>query len=719
MEDVDPLAAERHGKRAPRPHGRAMCPVEGDHRHCGRVEDLAERRPWVSARRADDRIEAVAVEVGGDCDRDALGTSGPERVEQRQNPQWPRPDVSPHSPRMVPLTAMGSLQQTVLGEEALAGLVSAEMSVPGFVVLVSDDRDAAVSQDDVDRFAAAYEALCGHAPRRSYTADSFAHVIEFSRDAVPDSTGADRGSWSVVAGVAHGAEDGSLPDAAALEGQFALVTYEEQSRTLTVATDPFGLFPLYHGSREGTHYFSTSALAIAKHLAAPPDVLGLFVYLRAGYHFGARTHWQDVERVEPGHRMVFAPHGSRVERYWRQEPDESVTRLNLQATARFCVHACVETFGKLYAHGDPVWADLTGGYDTRLLTAALSRAGVRFRTNTVGPEWREDVQIARMVAEAGEFEWTRFSPYLDAADDFTAHFARALAAGHGHLDALQLIGVLATHDAKRADLDRLLTGGGGEQFQYQTWLTEYAQAGRTTNVNVDKWVRMRLLATPVDTSIFAGYSASDVEGDLRDRCVAWIAPYRNEVNTLQLDLLYAYKMMGHFGAYTGASSSVMRSELPFYMRPVAVAGLSTGHRHRNRHRLMQHMIHELMPEVAAVRTSKGGPAQPMRLGNVHRFLPYYGRLASKVVKKATGVHVYSPRGQRRVPIPTEVRVAARTMLGDVRSFRSQALYRRDELEDMVADAAQPEFAHATLFGRIATVEAALRAVDVEVSRDVA
>jgi hypothetical protein len=417
--------------------------------------------------------------------------------------------------------------------------------------------------------------------------------------------------------------------------------------------------------------------------------------------------------------MVSAPQGVRVERYWRPEPDESVTRLNLQATARFCVDACVETFGKLYADDGPLWADLTGGYDTRLLTAALSRAGVRFRTNTVGPDWTEDVQIARMVAEAGEFEWTRFSPYVDVGDDFAVHLARALAAGQGHLDALQLIGVLATHDAKRADLDRLLTGGGGEQFQFQTWLTEFVQAGRTTSVDVDKWVRMRLLATPVDTSIFNGYSASDVEGDLRDRCVAWIAPYRNEVNTLQLDLLYAYKVMGHFGAYTGAASSVMRSELPFYMRPVALAGLSTAHRHRNGHRLMQHMIHELMPKVAAVRTTKGGPAQPMRLGNVHRFLPYYGRLASKVVTKATGVHVYSPRGQRRVPIPLEARVAARRLLGDVRAFRSLALYRRDELEGLIADAAHPEFAHATLFGRIVTVEAALRAIDVEVSRDVA
>jgi hypothetical protein len=54
----------------------------------------------------------------------------------------------------------------------------------------------------------------------------------------------------------------------------------------------------------------------------------------------------------------------------------------------------------------------------------------------------------------------------------------------------------------------------------------------------------------------------------------------------------------------------------------------------------------------------------------------------------------------------------------VRSFRSRALYKPDELERLFADAAQPDFARATLFGRVVTVEAALRAVDAEVvSRD--
>jgi Glutamine amidotransferase domain len=515
----------------------------------------------------------------------------------------------------------------------------------------------------------------------------------------------------------HGADGAAVPDAALLEGQFALATYDESSQTLAVATDAFGMFPLFHASRNGMHYFSTSALTLAKHLAASADVLGLFIFLRTGYHFGTRTHWLGVDRLEPGQRLLFAQEGVRSEFYWRPEPDEAVTRLDLDASARFCVRACVDTFRQLYANDDAAWADLTGGYDTRLLTLALSRATVRFRTNTVGDDWTEDVRIAREVAEAAGFDWTRLPLPTEAGENFTALFARALAAGHGHLDALELMRVLATHEAKRADLSRLLTGGGGQHFQYYAWLTEFRQAGRSTEVNMDNWVRMRLLGGPLDTSIFTDYPASEIERDLRDRCVTWIAPYRNEINTRQLDLLHAYKGMGHFGAYTGAASSVLRAELPFYMRSVFLAAFSTSHRHRNGHRLMQCMMEELQPHVAAVRTTSGGPAQPMRLRNLHRFLPYYFRLTAKAVEKVTGVRVYRPRAERRTPTSPELRLAAmRTVLGgDARSLRSRALFKTAELDRLLADAGRPDFAGGQLLGRILTVEAALRAVDAGVA----
>jgi hypothetical protein len=596
-----------------------------------------------------------------------------------------------------------------------------DASIPGFIGIAAADRDVDVAPDEIDRFAAAYEAVCcdDGAARKAYAAGMFARFVEFRSDEAP-SAPVSGGHWAVAAGVLHGVDPATIPDPSTLEGQFALATYDETSQTLLVATDPFALFPLYHAAHDGKHYVSTSALALAKHLALPPDVLSLFVYLRTGYHFGARTHWVGIERLEPADRLVFTPDGVRRDRYWTPEPHEGVTRLDLRAAAAYCTEVCVETFRTLYAGQDPVWADLTGGYDTRLLTLALRQAGARFRVNTVGPEWTEDVRIAQEVAEATQFEWMRFSPPRDWSDRFLALFLRALAAGQGHLDALQLARVLWTHGDKGAVIPHLLSGGGGEHFQYYAWQTEFARAGRSTSVNFDNWVRMRLLGPAIDTSTFADYPEEDVERDLRDRCAAWVRPFGNELNTCQLDRLHAYKGMGHHGAYAGAASSILRSELPFYIRPVFLAAFSTSHRHRNGHRLMRRMIEQLHPRAAAVRTTTGGPAAPIRPTNLHRFFPYYLRLGTKAIEKSTGVRVHQPRAERREPVQADISSAAlQFVLGgssDLRSMRSRALFRQPELERLVFDSRSGNLA-GPLFGRILTVEAALRAVGTEVTRN--
>jgi hypothetical protein len=583
-------------------------------------------------------------------------------------------------------------------------------------VAVAAARSVAVPNEEVERFADAYEAICGdRGHRRSYVAPH-AHVVEFTQeDAGVSSAGS--GSWVVTRGSTRGGRDGAAVDVPLLDGQFALASYDEPSQTLSVATDPFGMFPLFRASTRGSHYFSTSALALAKHLSAPPDVLGLFIFLRTGYHFGTRTNWVGVERFDPGEHVVIGPGGVRVGRYWRPEPDESISSLDLGAAARFCLETCLETFRASYVDEQDAWADLTGGYDSRVLTLALTRAGVDIQTNTVGAEWTDDVRIAREVAAAAELSWTRIPPLTEARDDI-AHLLRlALAAGHGHLDMLELARVLAAHGAQRTSSStRLLSGGGGEHFQYYAWQTEFLQAGRSNRFSVDRLVRMRMLGS-VDTSVFADYPAGEVEGDIADRCLAWIAPYRNELNTRQLDLLYAYKMMGHFGAFTGAASSVLRAELPFYLRPVFLSAFSTHHRHRIAHRLMRQMVQLLHPRAAAVRTTRGGPAEPTRVTNLHRFLPYYGRLTAKAIQKLTGVQIYRPRAERRVPTSSGLRLAVLDAVrGEDGEWRSRELFRPAALELLISEAGRPGLAREQLFGRILTVEAALRAVDAEVDR---
>jgi hypothetical protein len=201
---------------------------------------------------------------------------------------------------------------------------------------------------------------------------------------------------------------------------------------------------------------------------------------------------------------------------------------------------------------------------------------------------------------------------------------------------------------------------------------------------------------------------------------AWVAPYSSELNTTQLDILYAYKSTGHFGMFTSAANAFLRTELPFYSKAVFTAAFSTNYRFRNHHRLMRDIINRLDSRVAAVPTTKGGPAEPWRLTNLHRFSPYYLLIARKAVNKLSG-KVFR-RALLAPPLRADPRVAAarRAILLRMRdgggalspdSMRAAPLFNHTGLADLEARSHDEAFLDTALLGRILTVELALRATD--------
>jgi hypothetical protein len=126
-----------------------------------------------------------------------------------------------------------------------------------------------------------------------------------------------------------------------------------------------------------------------------------------------------------------------------------------------------------------------------------------------------------------------------------------------------------------------------------------------------------------------------VRSDLLDMFADWIEPYRGEPKTRRLDACYAFKGSGHFGAYRAADDVDISAQLPFYFEPVFTTAFSLQARHRAGLRLMRAAIHRLNPQVAAVETTRGGPATPMRPGALPRYLPFYGQLGRKGFNKVT------------------------------------------------------------------------------------
>lgn len=530
-------------------------------------------------------------------------------------------------------------------------------------------------------------------------------------------------SWVLTDGVVHGDLAPDRPRVEPLDGQFGWIAYDADRDAVSVAADPFGMYALYVAEREGKTYVANSALALAKHLRAQPSRLGLQAFLCAGYQFGRLTNWEGIERLEPASRIVFGPDGARRELYWRPEPDAAVARMGLEDAVAYCNTAASTTFSELLSSLDGTWADLTGGYDTRMLALLLRDAGVRFRTNTVGDGLEPDVRIARRLAQVGGWEWSQLALPDDWDEVARAMLPASVAWSDGQLDVLQLARVLWGHREKSRTDRSLLIGGGGEHFRGFTWQQEFLNAGRSTRVNLDNWIDMRLLR-PIDVSVFASDPIPEVRADFGERMSAWAAPYSSELNTTQLDVMYAYKMTGHFGAYLSAAGAFVQAQLPFYFRPVFSAAFSTNYRHRNNHRLMRHMIVSLDARIAALETASGGPAEPWRVSNIHRFLPYYARTGRRAANKLTQKALGRPLFPSAKPRAARIDAARRAVLGRIRedggldhaTMRSAALYDRRALDELLARAARPDFGNERLLGRILTIELTLRAADAALER---
>jgi hypothetical protein len=580
-----------------------------------------------------------------------------------------------------------------------------------------------VSETDFDGLVAAYETLRGRGEQAHARAGTFAYAALLTPGWASSRIDRDGGSWAMCVGHVRPARRLTNVDLNEVDGQFALTAYAATRDEITIATDPWALRGVYVAKRGNFTYASTSALVLARHLQATPSALGVACFLRTGWQIGRQTGWEGISRLEPGTCLRFRRTGSSEQIYWRPTVDPSWQSQNLDTIVDRFLEIGRETRREL-SDGRTTWADLTGGYDSRLNTLLLRDVGAQFDTCTRGAGETPDVTVAREVARVASWQWQQLSLPVDWADRVSEQLPAAVAWSDGQLDAVNVSRGLWT-DGERADVHRgVISGGGGEYVRNANALQEFPLAGRTKRVNYDAWVDLALLR-PMDTGVFAEDPTPIVREDLRRRMLAWAEPYNQYPNTTQIDAMYLLKCTGHFGAYTSTTAGVIDTHLPFFAKPMIEAAMSVDFRYRRMDRLVRHMIERLDRHVASIPMASGGPAQPLRVQNLHRFAPLYVDLARRATRKIsvrlTG-REFRSRPQEHLTADgfRAERLALLSALGrDGRQLRVEdlctaPLYRESELSALLHRASGPGFHDDTLLGRILTLELAFRAVDARI-----
>jgi hypothetical protein len=164
---------------------------------------------------------------------------------------------------------------------------------------------------------------------------------------------------------------------------------------LTLFTDGLGASKIYTDRDHGV--FSSAFFAVVCH-AAPVsiDAQGCYQYAWNGSVFGERTFLNEIRSVPSNTLLVLDAAVATIQKPSPYLPGENLGSKSLGDAAEAMVARLRDLFATYAAvYGDRFYTALSGGYDSRLLLAALLDAGITPDVFVYGHPDSKDVQVAR------------------------------------------------------------------------------------------------------------------------------------------------------------------------------------------------------------------------------------------------------------------------------------------------------------------------------------
>lgn len=207
-----------------------------------------------------------------------------------------------------------------------------------------------------------------------------------------------------------------------LRGMFAFVLWDSSQRKLLVARDHLGQKPLYYRYENGEFACASEIKALLAYDARAPrmNLAALDQYLALRLIDAPLSMFEGVHKLPPGHFLTLsATEPLQIQPYWHLDRGPKLTGGENALLDELEVR--VEEALRLHLESDvPVGAFLSGGMDSSLLVAMLSRKlGVkRLPTFTIGLNYQrfDEAPAAREVARlfATEHHEDRVSPDMIA-----------------------------------------------------------------------------------------------------------------------------------------------------------------------------------------------------------------------------------------------------------------------------------------------------------------
>ena len=187
-----------------------------------------------------------------------------------------------------------------------------------------------------------------------------------------------------------------------LQGMFSFAIWDGRQRTLFLARDRFGIKPLYWTRTPRGFAFASEIKAFLEisDFKRQLAIDSLDSYLTFRYVTGAKTMFENVFRLEPGHVMEVSEKDSRTRRYWDLDFEPKTSRPLDEAADELRQRLSDSIEARLMSEV-PLGAFLSGGLDSSMivgLMSGLKSDPVETFTVSLGGDWHDESSFASEVA---------------------------------------------------------------------------------------------------------------------------------------------------------------------------------------------------------------------------------------------------------------------------------------------------------------------------------
>ncbi len=191
--------------------------------------------------------------------------------------------------------------------------------------------------------------------------------------------------------------------AARARGHFALAVWDGPAETLFLASDRFGMRPLYYRQHGASIAFASEVKALLTLAPAPHpvDEQGICDYILFGIPLCNRSFFADIQCVPPASILTFRNgRPPAMRRYWELEFHGGPGALrSVDAAARALKTTLQDVMEEAAPQGQTLELPISGGLDTRCIATLAVARGSALRTYSIGSAYSEDLRVGPLVAQ--------------------------------------------------------------------------------------------------------------------------------------------------------------------------------------------------------------------------------------------------------------------------------------------------------------------------------